>query len=1045
MSDLFAEWLAETERRKREDEPAVEIHPLRDSNETNSRFPLIVSGDAARPEEQHIEHVVELHSPPRAQAPLLGPPQVDARGFQPELDDFQGDLDTDDDDDNGPMDVVPVNDDEADVADFLDPTRFRAPGSHDYGEPYQRPAVVDILDGPLEFMHVDSSYCIDPDRLTPTVRLWGVTEAGHSVLLEDDHFLPYFYVEAGKGDTHERMVRLSEQLNQFLRSSYSPQSKNGKVPGGKFVVRIESGQGRSMCGYHMDAPMGVFYKFVMAHPAHVAAARNSLEYANRAVTERPYKTYEANVLFELRWLIDKRINGCQWIRLPAGSYSATPVGSRHSNCQYELKLNRDAVLEPLDLSVKDAIPPLRTLSYDIEVLRRERGFPEATRDPCIMVACALAIAGRGIVHRAVFTVRNRLSGGFGPIDDPDDEAEVYVYNSERALLLAFRQYVLACDPEFLTGWNTDNFDMPYLAERARQCGIGKEFLTFGRLLDKPAWLRKSTTTSKAHGSRETTELLCEGRIAFDALIYVLKMVMKKFRSYTLNAIAKALLGQQKLDIHHSQIPVLYDSADDADRTRLAQYCMRDALLPLLLLDKLMAIINCVEQARIAGVLIRWILGGQGRKTFSLILRSKDPDQHSPSRAPKTNTVITGGGHVEDPIRGYYLTPIASLDFSSLYPSIIIAYNICYTTKVPLAWALAHLQPDDYWVPFPSVDRKTPEELERERTQGSGKAKSKKERDREAAEEAVAGKPTSYVFVKAHIYEGVLPRMLKRMLGYRSHVRKVLMVKPENAADPMKMFVLDGRQNQIKVMCNSVYGFTKGFIWADYELMASVTSYGRNMLRIVKRTIAEQFSNVPVTDVAACRAANLDPEDETIERPKRLATVFIVYGGKNTRVCVLHASLTRCVEIPTPPWWRLATPPRANPSPLKSHWPTASRMASKCRPSVRRSSRRPTRSSLRLSSCAPCTRARSVTRRCKSSSTLRASAWRTPLRVPTWPLRGSSRNAVTMPRLAATRKGKSSRSYSSRPTWRPPSSTCGTSSRSSWRIASTCPSWSLPRG
>lgn len=38
-----------------------------------------------------------------------------------------------------------------------------------------------------------------------------------------------------------------------------------------------------------------------------------------------------------------------------------------------------------------------------------------------------------------------------------------------------------------------------------------------------------------------------------------------------------------------------------------------------------------------------------------------------------------GATVIEPIRGYYTDPIATLDFSSLYPSIMIAHNLCYTT------------------------------------------------------------------------------------------------------------------------------------------------------------------------------------------------------------------------------------------------------------------------------------------------------------------------------------------------------------------------------
>ncbi len=212
---------------------------------------------------------------------------------------------------------------------------------------------------------------------------------------------------------------------------------------------------------------------------------------------------------------------------------------------------------------------------------------------------------------------------------------------------------------------------------------------------------------------------------------------------------------------------------------------------------------------------------------------------------------------------------------------MIARNMCYSTKVSLAWARANLPPEDYYIPYASVDLKTAEEIERDSI--STKKKSKKERDREAAEQAVAGKEPDFCFVKRHVREGVLPRMLEKLLAARVHVKN-LMKTPEAKADPMYYAVLDGRQNALKVVCNSVYGFLKAFILRDKDLMAAVTSDGRNMLRLVKATIKDNFTNISVVDVIACIAANMDPEQMPAEgaedlRPRKLTSAFVVYGGE----------------------------------------------------------------------------------------------------------------------------------------------------------------------
>ncbi|XP_030921708.1 DNA polymerase delta catalytic subunit, partial [Geospiza fortis] len=55
-----------------------------------------------------------------------------------------------------------------------------------------------------------------------------------------------------------------------------------------------------------------------------------------------------------------------------------------------------------------------------------------------------------------------------------------------------------------------------------------------------------------------------------------------------------------------------------------------------------------------------------------------------------------GATVIEPLKGYYDVPIATLDFSSLYPSIMIAHNLCYTTLLPPGGPQKHgLGPEDF--------------------------------------------------------------------------------------------------------------------------------------------------------------------------------------------------------------------------------------------------------------------------------------------------------------------------------------------------------------
>lgn len=122
-----------------------------------------------------------------------------------------------------------------------------------------------------------------------------------------------------------------------------------------------------------------------------------------------------------------------------------------------------------------------------------------------------------------------------------------------------------------------------------------------------------------------------------------------------------------------------------------------------------------------------------------------------------------GGAVIDPKTGYYTKPIATLDFSSLYPSIMMAHNLCYTTVI-LKGQLGkyNLGSDDY-IKTPSGD----------------------------------------CFVKAHVVKGILPKILENLLGTRKKAKADL----AKETDPLKCKVLDGRQLALKISANSVYGFT----------------------------------------------------------------------------------------------------------------------------------------------------------------------------------------------------------------------------------------------
>ncbi|KAK1403943.1 DNA-directed DNA polymerase [Heracleum sosnowskyi] len=151
--------------------------------------------------------------------------------------------------------------------------------------------------------------------------------------------------------------------------------------------------------------------------------------------------------------------------------------------------------------------------------------------------------------------------------------------------------------------------------------------------------------------------------------------------------------------------------------------------------------------------------------------------------------------------GFYEKPIATLDFASLYPSIMMAYNLCYCTLV------CSFDVHKFGLPPESI-YKTP----------SGKT-----------------------FVKSNLQKGILPEILEEFLAARKRAKADL----KEAKDPLVKAVLDGCQLDLKISANSVYGFTGASTGQlpCLEISSSVTSYGRQMIEHTKKLVEDKFTTL----------------------------------------------------------------------------------------------------------------------------------------------------------------------------------------------------------
>ncbi|WFD23405.1 DNA-directed DNA polymerase [Malassezia equina] len=318
---------------------------------------------------------------------------------------------------------------------------------------------------------------------------------------------------------------------------------------------------------------------------------------------------------------------------------------------------------------------------------------------------------------------------------------VMSFDNEKALLEAWADFVQRVDPDLVIGYNISNFDFPYLLDRAKTLKV----------------------TNFPFLGREKKE--------------------------------------QKEDVHHSLITELQNSGPES-RRRLAIYCLKDAYLPQRLMDKLMCLINYTEMARVTGVPFNYLLSrGQQIKVISQLFRkARDDGYLIPAYKGDGGDEQYEGATVLDPKQGYYDKPIATLDFASLYPSIMMAHNLCYTTL---------------------LDKRTIERLQL------------------VQDKDYVVTPNNNYFVKSSLRKGLLPEVLEALLAARKAAKADL----KKETDPLRRAVLDGRQLALKVSANSVYGFTGATVGRlpCLEISMSVTAYGRQMIEETKRRVEEHYT------------------------------------------------------------------------------------------------------------------------------------------------------------------------------------------------------------
>ena len=563
---------------------------------------------------------------------------------------------------------------------------------------------------------------VSNNPLVPILRIYGVNDEGNSVAAFVHGFTPYGYfaipqdsplIAASSSKRQRYLEDIRSALNNRLKQSSSRGGDpfKGSVSGSNDEPTYCVGctlitNHKSIMGFETSHQQ--FLKVLVALPTMIPTLKRIMEEgiilpglaANTPTTGimdehgAGFAPFECNVPFILRYMIDHGITGSSWITLPSRKYRIRENAQKQSHAQIEVDVTHNDVIAHKPEGEWNKIAPFRVLSVDIECQGRKGHFPEAQLDPVIQIANVVCVYGtpKPIIQN-VFTLKGCL---------PIVGAQVLCSDTEGEMLLKWRAFLQASDADIITGYNVQNFDIPYLLDRAD--ALLKQtksknlhlFKMWGRIKNQPAKMKDTTFQSAAYGKRNNVETTIEGRVVFDMLPYMQRNY--KLSSYSLNSVCAEYLGQQKEDVHHSIISDLQNGSDE-DRHRLAVYCLKDAQLPLRLMEKMSVLVNYIEMARVTGVPIEFLIArGQQIKVLSMLLRKcRDIGLLIPTLSKKGGggeDTTYEGATVLDPIKAYYQVPIATLDFASLYPSIMQAYNLCYSTLVSPC-DVHKLSPDKY--------------------------------------------------------------------------------------------------------------------------------------------------------------------------------------------------------------------------------------------------------------------------------------------------------------------------------------------------------------
>jgi DNA polymerase elongation subunit (family B) len=762
------------------------------------------------------------------------------------------------------------------------------------------------------------------------VDIYGRTHEGDVARVRVTDFKPYFYLRAFPSET-------AAQISSAISGVKT-------IQGMKIT---EEHKLDAMCGFNGLQTIRVWklaFPALWAFKLIAKELRNGLKIGNRKVQVED--VFESNLPPYLRLFHERDIS------------PASPI-------KFEEEVDTISEYERVNIAYKarytsvEAFPgisiPLYVLSYDIEVYSASGNFPQASNREDEIIQIGLSFRWSDDLMTPV----ERYVLISGTCEPSDSDVKYVSCINEQDLLLKFKQYIQAEDPDMIVGYNTFGFDDGYIAER---CELHHIELQLGRS-DTRQWGTRSEmiktekkTFELASGKYAVRYFDLPGRLPIDLLLSIRRE--QNLDSYKLDNVASTFLRDKvtefviisgaktrMYEIHTKSTRGLFAgnyvrfdivgntinpyaegkkfkvkevfpkkfivelddgnylntfddiskddmkklewsfSKDDVsaqdmfelhkkgatERSKIAKYCIQDCDLVLTLMAKLDTLVNARGMADVCRVPIDFIfLRGQGIKIYSAVAyNASKRGQVIMAQESIDGDMSYEGAVVLPPKIGMYLEdPIPVLDFNSLYPSNMIAFNISPDSLV-------------YVKTFNMDGRK----IHHEGTDGAELEKLKESYtideisfDVKNDEEVIGRKTCGYAQPTSDPRSiGLLPMTLDILLKKRKETRKLM----EKTDDDAQKSVLNGLQLAYKVVANSVYGQTgsRTSPIRKVEVAACTTAVGRAKLNEAKTIVESEFG---ATVIYGDSVTGYTPV--TIKQNDQIKIVDIEHLGTNWQKC-----------------------------------------------------------------------------------------------------------------------------------------------------------------